>query len=178
MAEQAFLDREEELLRSRQNELMRNEQLLNEVNTVSEYYNPFSDRYGQDVSSFFDAQENSEHSDNTAILIENEEQHSTTNTTSTAPSDTTSTAPSEIGMSSSDLQLPSVSHIQHEEVSSQATVTDSEPTSHANSDSEESWDAVSDNDWNRSISDHSERRHSIHSISDSLASFTDDEARF
>lgn len=183
LAEQAFLDREEEILRNRQNELMRSEQLLNEVSSTSshppattdmssssEFYNPFSDRYGQDVSSFFDAQDNSEHSDNTAILIENHEDQ---------PSSTTAVSGQEM-MSSSELKLPTVS--QQVETSSQATTDTTEDDvlslSHANSsDSEESWDAVSDNEWSRSHADNSERRNSIRSISDttSFAGLTDDE---
>lgn len=157
MAEQAFLDREEESLRNRRLELQRetqgfyhaaasspNEEAKSNV-AAANVLDPFANHFAYNGS---DDSDNDSHyhyahgnasssGENTAILINSKREES--ESSSVHESDHSS------HMYSSNLQFPDAS---------QVIVTDSEAgtsvnSSHAVSDSEESWDAVSENEWAR-----------------------------
>lgn len=154
MAEQAFLDKEEENIRNRRMELKREEQSFyhaaasspNEESISSashvDVLDPFADHFknnddnDSDEDSFYHHYENASSSgENTAILINSKREES----------DVESVHENDHHMSSSNLQFPDASQI---------IVTDSEATTSVNSsravsDSEESWDAVSENEWAR-----------------------------
>ncbi|EPB81286.1 hypothetical protein HMPREF1544_11998 [Mucor circinelloides 1006PhL] len=147
MAEQAFLDKEEENLRNRRLELQREEQGFCQATASSpnEETDPFANHFaynGNDDSDedsyYHQGHENASSSgENTAILIDSKREESDSN--SVHESDHSN------HMYSSNLQFPDAS---------QVIVTDSEAGTSVNSsrvvsDSEESWDAVSENEWAR-----------------------------
>ncbi|KAK4509932.1 guanine nucleotide-binding protein subunit alpha [Mucor velutinosus] len=157
MAEQAFLDREEENLRNRRLELQREEQGFYQAAASSpneetesgvsavEVLDPFATHFAysgnddSDDDSYYqhghgNASSSGEH---TAILINSKREES--ESSGAHESDHSN------HMHSSNLQFPDASEV---------IVTDSEAgtsvsSSRAVSDSEESWDAVSENEWAR-----------------------------
>lgn len=164
MAEQAFLDREEENLRNRRLELQREGQgfyqaaaaIPNEETessaSVAGILDPFANHFAFNENDDSDEDSYYRHShrnanssgENTAILINSKREES--DSSSVHESDHSN------HMYASNLQFPDAS---------QVIVTDSEAGTSVNSsrvvsDSEESWDAVSENEWARHTDSESE----------------------
>lgn len=164
MAEQAFLDREEENLRNRRLELQREEQGFYQAAASSpneetgssvsavDVLDPFANHFAYNGNDDSDDDSYYQHGhgnasssgENTAILISSKREESDSG--SVHESDHSN------HMYASNLQFPDAS---------QVIVTDSETgtsvnSSRAVSDSEESWDAVSENEWTRHTDSESE----------------------
>lgn len=160
MAEQAFLDREEENLRNRRLGLQREEQSFYQAAASSpneetessvsavDVLDPFANHFAYNGNDDSDDDSYYQHGhgnasssgENTAILVNSQREESDSNSLHESNHSNHSNH-----MYSSNLQFPDAS---------QVIVTDSEAgtsvnSSRAVSDSEESWDAVSENEWAR-----------------------------
>ncbi|KAI8083973.1 uncharacterized protein B0P05DRAFT_636157 [Gilbertella persicaria] len=143
LAEQAFLDREEEQLRQRQNELMQNEQQLNHVTdsqantpSVAAIENPFFDNHDTSSSEDDDDDDDDVNDSHNTILV-----HETTVDTPNHD---------EVASTYSTSILDLSNHSLSDSIQSPRLI--------ASSDSEESWDAMSAGELNELNS----RRESTH----------------
>lgn len=180
MAEQAFLDQEEENLRNRKNALMKNfddvtsmdhtkfssnsssdndeEHSLRNHMTV---FDPFADQFQESHDNNVDNSLSNSDSTERMVIVDNTEKAIDQKLSSAAPLS-----------SSTELRFPSPHH-DTPPTSNATSVTDGEHSIARVSDSEESWDAVSEmEDWNQSSAYESDGEYQSHN---SIASDSDED---
>lgn len=182
MAEQAILDQEEENLRNRRNTIKRNSTeaipLSNSISVISNHSNSDSEDDDHTTQShianfdpFVDQLQENSSSSHTSVKYNDSEGGSTREESN---SDSTETIhieknQSQVSMNNStELFYPSASLLSPS--ASTATSISGEnitsPNINRGSDSEESWDAVSEIEWNQSSANESDNEFSVASISE------------
>lgn len=178
MAEQAYLDREEEILRKRREALQVNKEDTNasmsSTITEAEYgstFNPFMDSHESDdsISHHFENNMNlTSHSDDEDKQEQQNGNHQETSSSSLYHSLSSYAEPHELRF-----PAPSTTTENHSVTTTSSSTVQS---TRGLSDTEESWDAVSERDWLRSV-DGSDADHPF-SDSHSIKSLSDEEHRY